>query len=136
MYCFTGQNPYCYFSPKQTKQLLCNDTLQLTCIASYSANWTYVVPNIRWSNDASSAGLQGLMETTIAGNVVTATSTLNVTWPVDGAGVMPIYSCSTTFSLIDGLSSEFITKPPNYNYSCKPFTSPSDVPCKSLLRLV
>src|SRR6218665_421648 len=136
MFCFPGEIPICYFSPKQTKQLLCSDTITLSCSVSYFANKTYVVANMNWSTDASSSeGLKGSTETSTSGNLTTATSTLQVTWPDDGPGAMPVYSCNTTFSLIDGLSSEFITKPPDYFNLCRPFTSSDDVPCKSLLSL-
>ena len=77
----------------------------------------------------------GAMEKTTSGNITTATSTLKVTWPVDGAGAMPIYRCNTTFGLVAGLSREFATKPPDYYNLCQPFTTPDDVPCKSSLSL-
>jgi len=113
---------------------MCNETMTLSCSVSYTANWTYVVPNIKWSTKASSSkALKGSMDISRSGNLTIATSTLSITWPVDGAGAMPIYSCNTTFGLVDGLSKEFATKPPDYYNLCQPFTSADDVPCKSQL---
>src|SRR6218665_1183710 len=133
---FTGQNPTCNFSPRQTKQLLCNDTITLTCSVSFTANWTYVTPDIKWSTiPSSSEDLTGSIETSRTETVTTATSTLKVTWPVDNPRAIPIYSCSASFGVVDGLSTEFQRKPADYDYLCKPFTSPDDVPCKSQLSL-
>lgn len=114
---------------------MCNETLQLSCSVSYSAN-NYVVANIKWFDYASSSeALKSSMKKSTSGKLTTATSTLKVTWPFDSPGTIPIYGCSTTFSLAANLPNEFVQKQPNYYNLCQPFRSAYDVPCKSSLTL-
>src|SRR6218665_1327310 len=96
----------------------------------YSANESYVVVNMQWSTEGDSVkSLRSLMERSTSANITTATSTLNVARPNNYTAI-PIYTCTTTFNLVDQLPDDFARNRPNYAHVCVPPRLSYNVSCK------
>src|SRR6218665_3033556 len=108
-------------------ELLFNQTLQMTCSITYTAN-SNVTVDMSWSNGSLVSNSPPNINTSANLNVATATSTITQT--PGYYSPFPIYSCNTTFKVTGNPRGGSANNAPDYSKSTPLFNSRINVICK------
>lgn len=121
-----NSDPECSMTPNAPTELLYNQTVQMSCSISYTANTSYVTVDMIWSKDGSTSNVNSSTQTNTSATLTTATSTITPVTPGNFTP-FPIYRCNTTFKLTGNLPAGSANNAPDYSKSTQLFSSPINV---------
>src|SRR6218665_1234059 len=124
---FAASDPVCSMTPNAPTDLLYNQTVQMSCRITYTAN-SYVSVDMIWSKgNPATIVTSANPQTNTSANLTTARSTIIQT--PGYSSPFPIYICNTTFK-ITGNPSGSAYNAPDYSQSIPLFNSRINVICK------